>query len=491
MRLRYFGIGKESEFGTAVAPVFYVDQASASLDTPDSPSKIKKGSLTRFPREHRPGAYNPDGSVDFVADAPLLWYFLWLIMGGRTDTDNTKAVSSPEGIGETAAGKTTLAGTLANVPVIPGSISIHGMAGDISDDGFGKLIQQIDVSGEEFATTEGQTTKEVVLAHTDIVPGSVVIRVTNVNKATDDANGNIVPISPATVTGTVDYDAKGGAVLNLTGLVASTTYSVDYSYKTAVSGKLDYSTGAFTLRNVDAETEYTADYTYGTYQHNLTISDEKEMLSATFRLGKDTFEHVFTGCSIKTMKITASNDWIIVSIDVLAKVDGSDVVRTLPDIRIPQGYPAQFNNIVVKKSDYGATPAEDATVEKLTLTISSGAVPKMTLGSRFARYHKAGEFSVSADMTLEFEDDTALNEFWGNDGGPSESSDVKEKAYQFVINGSALGTVTLDIPRAEIKSLKTKQSGKDEIKQDLTVEALYDNESETLMSAVCTSVYNY
>lgn len=138
--LRYLGIKKEVTFGTKLAPAFFVDVASAALDVPDGPELIKPGGLTRRKRDHAPGMYVPSGPVEFVADPPLLWYILWLLLGTKDTVDNTSTISDEA---TPSDGDGVISATLANTPVVPGTVVIEdsGSTQDAHDDGFGVIVE--------------------------------------------------------------------------------------------------------------------------------------------------------------------------------------------------------------------------------------------------------------------------------------------------------------------------------------------------------------
>lgn len=131
----------EHTFGTKIAPKFFVDQSSAGLDVPDSPEIIKPGGLTRFKRKHAPGMYVPVGPVEFVADPPLLWYWIWLLLGSKATTDNTSTIADEA---TPSDGDGIISATLANTPIVPGTVIIETdvPATEAIDDGFGNIIEQ-------------------------------------------------------------------------------------------------------------------------------------------------------------------------------------------------------------------------------------------------------------------------------------------------------------------------------------------------------------
>lgn len=137
--LRYLGIAKESVFGTKVAPQFFIDQSSSDLNSPDGAELIKPGGLGRVAREHAPGMYIPTGTIDFVADPPLLYYLLWILLGDKTTVDNTSTIPD-EATPSDEGGDIDV--TLANLPVVPNTVIIEtsGAVQHGHDDGFGRIV---------------------------------------------------------------------------------------------------------------------------------------------------------------------------------------------------------------------------------------------------------------------------------------------------------------------------------------------------------------
>ena len=402
--LRYLGIAKESTYGTKVAPKFFIDQSSAGLDVPDSPELIKPGGLTRFKRLHSPGMYVPSGPVEFVADPPLLWYILWLLLGSKTTTDNTSEITD-ELTASDADGIIDV--TLANTPVVPGTIIIEtdAPAQEAHDDGFGNIAQ-------------------------------------------DNASG--------------------------------------------ISGTINYATGALYATGATASHSYTTTYDEGTFEHIITPDNDNIPLSATLKLGKDVFMHTFVGCSFSQMTITVEKEFVTISTDVIAQKDEKETLLTLSNVTIPQGYPTPFHKMTIKRIDYGDSLAVSTDVESLTLTINMNCSGEdgVTIGSRFPRKIWGGLMEVMLEMTLAFTATDELENFWGGSSAPSADGTTEQK-YQIVLDGGALGDITIDLYKAIINGLTTQPSGTDRITQDLSAEILYDATESAILKATCNSVYNY
>ena len=170
--LRYIGIGKETEFKTAVPAVFHVDPLSVGLDSPPDPMILYGGGLGRLARRYAAGPYVPQGPLEFGVDASTLWYFLALALGSDTPTDDRTERNEEK---STIAAQTTLTFTLANKPCAFGTLTV-----------------------------------------TDQVPTLL---------AHDDGWGKIVADGASGVTGTINYVT---GVVTLAGLTGGTTYDIDY-----------------------------------------------------------------------------------------------------------------------------------------------------------------------------------------------------------------------------------------------------------------------
>lgn len=241
-RLGYLGIGKESEFGNKVSPQFFVDIASASLDTPEAPELVHPGGLTRFERTTKPGSYVPQGNVEFPVDPNTLYYILWLALGAKETTDNTSSEAAEEWA-TTGAGETTATATLDNTPVVPGTVTIELNAGaDVAeDDGFGNLTELL-VSG---------------------------------------------------VTGTIDYTTGS---ITLSGLTAETQYDADYDHGT-FEHVITYGTAAEMLYATLKLGKHEFMHTFTSCSFNsVAISIEKEwaMVSAEVVAKADEKENILT-----------------------------------------------------------------------------------------------------------------------------------------------------------------------------------------------------
>ncbi len=87
--LRYAGFAQETEYNpTGIAPEadYYVDIASATLDTPSDTQIVYGGGLGRTPFLHRPGFYAPAGNIVYAFDIRTIGFLLKWALGGYAFT---------------------------------------------------------------------------------------------------------------------------------------------------------------------------------------------------------------------------------------------------------------------------------------------------------------------------------------------------------------------------------------------------------------------
>ena len=418
-RRRFLGVSLEAAaYGTDTALAYYVDIASASLDTPDSPELIHPGGLNRFKKNHQSGMYIPTGNIEFPMEITTFGHLLEMALGGTvTYTDNTTAVLA-ESIG-TASG-TTHTATLGTVPVIPGSVTIQTDA-----------------------------------------PADV---------ATDDGFGTLVQANASGMAGTINYTT--GAI-SITGAVDSTNYEADYS---------EVNTAGF---------------------HNMVIipSVTDEQKDVTMSLGKDQLMHTFLGCVNNGVSIAIEKEWVMVTLDVISQKDLSETIATEATVlaKMPRpehggGNYIPFHKVTAKMVDYGGSLADISTrLEALTVNINNGGDGEsgVTLGSRHPRRQFLGEAEISGDMTLVFDGENELDDFWGADGAPAANGTTEKAIEVTIASPDSIGSIVLSFPKALFQQVAVQGSGRERIVQELKWEAIYDDSVSYILQATVNSLKNW
>ena len=103
------------------------------------------------------------------------------------------------------------------------------------------------------------------------------------------------------------------------------------------------------------------------------------------------------------------------------------------------------------------------------------------IGSRFPCRLPVGARNVKFAGNLYFEDDTEYQKYWGAATGPSDDG-MSDEEIVITIDSGTDGSIEFKIPKAVYNSLATPPSGREEIIQAFTGEALV--EEVTLADAV-------
>ena len=103
--LRYARIALEDEYGSKVDATtneeqfIDIDIASAGLDAPSDPVMRYEGGLSRSVHTSRPGAYIPEGDLEYAFDIHTIAHLLYLALGNinQTNAGTMTVTSDPDG----------------------------------------------------------------------------------------------------------------------------------------------------------------------------------------------------------------------------------------------------------------------------------------------------------------------------------------------------------------------------------------------------------
>jgi hypothetical protein len=403
--LRYFGIGKETAFRTPAEAVFYADLADGSLDSPKAPWVEVPSGLGRYASRKAPVGYQAVGNVNMPIDLGMLYYFLWLMLGSK-DTDDVGVVAKTE-TKTPGHGITVLNFTAANIP---------------------------------------------------IVPGSLTVKILTVLQAADNGCGLIIPDGQNTEIGTINY-----------------------------------ATGAIHMEALTPETAYIFGYDSGQYVHTITQEASLVLPSATVRLGKDLFEHIFPGQALTKLTMKLDNKGLCSA--QLAFSGGEDTKGTIverADLLIPQGYPLAFHNAQFKLAEYGEVLEDiSAKVYSLNLELDMGhdKAGGFALGSRFPQKEVAGEIKCSGDLELEFDSTDMKEAFWGGASGPGNVP--KDMVGQVLFDSGDYGDAQIDLFKLHIMQAGITPKGRAKFNQAIAFDVQYNNEENPFLGVLVNSIFNY
>lgn len=231
------------------------------------------------------------------------------------------------------------------------------------------------------------------------------------------------------------------------------------------------------------------EHIFAPLRHSLTLP------SGTFRLGKDHFEHVFTGVTINSVEFSMDNDFAFVTIDVSAQKDGKDDIEEIEDLKLSTAYPVAFYETSVEIGKVGEEQEEVANVESLSLTLSNNidADSGISLGSRYPQRIIAGDFEASGSMDIAYEGTEQLEHFWGGEDGPDDDAQdelninfrFKSAPYMTEIEDGETteeveirdAELDLHVPKVLYETVNIQPSGRDRTTQSVDFRAYYDEDS--------------
>ena len=221
----------------------------------------------------------------------------------------------------------------------------------------------------------------------------------------------------------------------------------------------------------------------GLNTHEFYGSAQADLPSFVARLGKDNladntnFEHVFSGCTVGQLALSSSDALAEVTIDILAAQDSREDIKAITDLILPTSYPLAFHEVTanIDSSD------ETVLIKSVELTINNNASADdgRSIGSRFPRRITVGERATTFDLEMFYDSIAQLQKFWGDPDGPIVGPNNVEFPMVFTWNASddagAFGvdrTLEVTMPAVWYMSAQTQPSGRDELVQALTGQAL-------------------
>lgn len=216
--------------------------------------------------------------------------------------------------------------------------------------------------------------------------------------------------------------------------------------------------------------------------HEFYGSNDTILPSFTACVGKDVFEHVFTGCTMSGLDIKIDGDLAKVTAAIEAQKDSYAALKEIADLILSTGYPIAFYEVTA------FIDTSDVSADVLTTSISiKNAVNKKaskTLGSRFARQFPVGDRSTTMQLAMMFEDTGYLQKFWGASTGPGSEG---ASEFAFTLNFKAAdGFMTIYFPKCYIADSGQTAQGRDMITQSIGLQTLLDQ--EVLLEDGATSV---
>ena len=205
------------------------------------------------------------------------------------------------------------------------------------------------------------------------------------------------------------------------------------------------------------------------HTHEIYGTNYNMLPSFTARLGKDVFEHVFTGCTINTLALNVTDNLASATLGVVASTDANAQLKEPADLILPPEYPMAFYEFTAKINNKD----QSTLIRSFTVNIGNNinTTSGRTIGSRYPRYFRAGNRECSINLALDFEDLTYLKEFWGDESGPSGTGS-SEISLEITGTASTDEKIIFTFPRCVILGIQTQPRGREAIVQNLSLQAM-------------------
>lgn len=198
-------------------------------------------------------------------------------------------------------------------------------------------------------------------------------------------------------------------------------------------------------------------------EHEIWGSTVRNLPTFATRLGKDLFEHVFTGCAVNSFSLEVEDEFASVTMDVVAARDKREDIKSVGDLSLREDYPVAFHEVTFKLNEDEDISAKVRSLElEVDNNIDSG--DGRGLGSRHPYRLPAAEREVGLSLELWFDDMSELERFWGGPDGPTAGGQEEFKS-SIVLDAGEAGSAEIVLPRCVYGDVETQPSGRDNIEQ--------------------------
>jgi len=242
---------------------------------------------------------------------------------------------------------------------------------------------------------------------------------------------------------------------------------------------LDIRTIGWLLKWALGSYKYTASGGTGTLNlHEIWGTEDVLLPSFCARVGKDIFEHVFSGCAINSLQVNVGGELCMATADIVAQRDSKSALET-GELLFPEEYPLAFHEVtayLIGEGDGGADLEISAKVKEFTLNInnSASADAGRHIGNRHPARIPVGDRETTLSMQLFFEDTLMLERLWGASTGPNECGS-EEYGIKLVLDTSPcedFGKLTIYLPKVVNTATSQQPSGRSEMVQTVEARAL-------------------
>lgn len=211
-------------------------------------------------------------------------------------------------------------------------------------------------------------------------------------------------------------------------------------------------------------------------RHEIYQTTDRKLPSFSAFVGKDTFEHQFSGLNIDKLGISVSDGLCNCSFDVIGRKDFRDDLKEESEITRHEGYPLAFYEVNTYKDVEDLSPR----ITNWAFEGSNSGETKPGQGDMFPRKVRVNSAAPTLKIDMEFEDESLLQEYWGGPDMPTPKTDIFSLQSDFVDeNGYSMN---FKLPKCYLKSVPQTLEGSDAIQQSIEIGIL--NNVNTLTDGI-------
>lgn len=216
--------------------------------------------------------------------------------------------------------------------------------------------------------------------------------------------------------------------------------------------------------------------------HLFTLDRPVELPSATFRVGREQYEHVFVGCAVDGLTLEFSRDDLAkLTVDIVGQKDEKDTLAT------PVSYTSGevFAGHEITMSIGGNDESAEVESGSISVVTNADADEGRSIGSRFTRRIHPGAIEIAVDLDLAFLDTDHLERFWGAASGPVTGAGSELTEFDVVLNLGNNYDITL--PRCVQPDVGLTIDGPDRISQSASFVAVVDSSTGEIIEVSVTN----
>ena len=209
----------------------------------------------------------------------------------------------------------------------------------------------------------------------------------------------------------------------------------------------------------------------GTNTHEIYGKEDTALPSFTTRLGKDAFEHIFTGTTINSLQLEIGGDWLLCTVDCVAAKDYKGDLKEIADLSL-------FNEKKLTFVSAGVTFGGvdyNCKIQNMTINIENNidTAKGKGIGTRYPCRFPIGARNVNLSGVLHFEDETEYEKYWGQATGISDDG-PSDEAIIITIDSGDEGSLELNFPKVQYTVVGAPSSGRAPIDHAFSGYAIVD-----------------